>query len=171
LKNPDSKIRFKTKQKLVKHLHKHHPDKMTLRKLTEEQELAKSFPEAFYDDENKKWSCTLCGFSSRAYYMKRHVEYKHRKAVVATCGVCGKGFTHMQTFREHEYTHTGDYPAVCQYCGKGFKNEYRLREIHKKKHHPQEYEVEKRLLEEEKKKEANMKVLKQGGISISELNL
>jgi len=56
-------------------------------------------------------------------------------------------------------------------CGKGFKNEYRLREIHKKKHHPHEYEVEKRLLEDEKKKEANMKVLKQGGIPISELNL
>ena len=91
--------------------------------------------------------------------------------MVATCGVCGKTFTHMQTFKEHEYTHTGDYPSVCQYCGKGFKSEYRLREVHKKKHHPQEYEVEKRLLEVEKQKEANMKVLKQGGISISELNL
>ena len=69
--NPDCKIRFKTKQKLVKHLHKHHPDKMTLRKLTEEQELAKSFPECFYDADSKKWSCTEWFFKMSYFGVKQ----------------------------------------------------------------------------------------------------
>lgn len=170
-KSKKTGVRFLKKDKLVKHIHKHHPEVMSIRKLTEEDEL-RQYDEVYFDENTKKFVCTLCGFTARPHQVKRHVDSKHRKKTVATCETCGKTFTHMQVYREHQYTHTGNYPSVCQYCGKGFKNEYRLREVHKKKHHPVEYEQEKRILEMEKQDEEKRKdLLKRTNIPISEIRL
>ena len=91
------------------------------------------------------FNCNLCGNTyKKAYQVRKHVDTVHRREELGVCGVCGMKFKYTSGLKRHMKTHGGEFKHVCRVCGKGFRDEWNYREVHLKKHHPQEYEIVKK---------------------------
>ena len=102
--------------------------------------LSDQYTEIGFLEQEQLYNCNLCGFTcKKPHQMKKHVDSVHRKEDHGVCGICGMKFKYAHTLRRHMKTH-GDYAYTCTVCGKQFRDQWNYREVHLKKHHPEEYE-------------------------------
>ncbi|XP_072043864.1 uncharacterized protein [Amphiura filiformis] len=79
-------------------------------------------------DDNKMFSCELCGSSLKTIYSyRRHVQILHNSERNRPCRYCGKLFRHMSEVTGHEKLHTNNKPHVCDQCPKAFRTAGRLK--------------------------------------------
>ena len=99
--------------------------------------------EIVQDENSGLFTCTICSkqFRIRSHIVN-HVEKVHKKLKGFSCEVCGLEVTSKINLKKHSYTHTKNYPFNCVDCNKGFATRHTYVEVHLKKHHPDEYYLE-----------------------------
>ena len=115
------------------------PEKNVRKKRSDFKDRTKDYPDILYDAETDQFVCLLCNKRSNySQHAIRHYESVHKKTKNHVCHVCGQQFAYGHSLKRHMFLHTG-MPASCDDCGKQFATEYKLREEHIKKHHPERY--------------------------------
>lgn len=131
------------------------------------KERLKKYPEIRYDENLDTFICDPCGKSYTVIkHALRHVEQVHYKILKHKCHLCDAAFGDSFKLRCHvDSIHSKDLKYFCPICQRGCSNEENLRE-HKKRSHPTEYQMERKLFLE--KQAADKKAKMQFKISIDD---
>ena len=84
--------------------------------------------------------CHECGTKLKnKNFLRRHIEYHHKKDDRCVCDICGFSTTHKDWLRRHMKTHGGAKRLPCPHCEKDFRDKSTL-EVHLDHNHSVEEE-------------------------------